>query len=212
MLVKDVMTKNVVTIPSDTAVSEAKKIMKEHKFRRLPVVDKGKLIGIVTEDRLDRVSHPATAPTLWQVAWLISKTTVADVMQKEVVTIGPEATVEQGVALAQSRGVGSLIVVENDSIVGIATTNDFFYRIVNPTLGIGESGTRIFVRKGGEGKAAQEIIACINRLGIGIKVIWAISSSKTKRKDIVIHLDTEDATQVIKDLQAIGYKANVDLR
>ena len=212
MLVKDIMTKNVITASSDTPIGEAKKIMKEHKLRRLPVVDDDKLVGLAIEDRLERVSHPASAPTVWQVVWLVSRTTLGDVMEKDVVTVDPEATVEQAIALAQSRKVGSLVVVKDDRVVGIATTNDFFYRIANPILGIGEPGTRIVVHKGRGGRAIEEIVACINRLGIGIKVIWAVPFPTSKQEEIIIHLDTEDATEVIKELKTIGYRASIRAR
>jgi acetoin utilization protein AcuB len=56
MYVRDIMTTNVVTIPSSTSLADAKRIMEAHRFRRLPVVDKGKLVGIVTERRLEQVS------------------------------------------------------------------------------------------------------------------------------------------------------------
>jgi len=49
MLVRDVMTYNVVTIPSSMPVLEAERILEFHKFERLPAVDKGKLLGIVTK-------------------------------------------------------------------------------------------------------------------------------------------------------------------
>ena len=212
MLVKDIMTKNVITLPSSTSVGDAKKVMKEYGFRRLPVVDDSKLVGIVTEDRLERVSHKTTAPLLWQISYLVSHTTLSDVMEKTVVTIKPEATVEQAVALAQRCRVGLLVVVRKGKIEGVVTTNDLFYRIVNPTLGIGESGTRLIVSGGGYGKAAEEIIACINKLGVGIKSIWTLPSSVTDGKDIIIQLDTEDATLVINELQKLGYSSVVRAR
>ena len=183
--------------------------MKEHRFRRLPVVDGGKLVGIVTEHRLERVTLSATAPLLWQVGYLISRTTVGDIMEKNVVTIEPEATVEQAAALAQSRKVGALVVVKGDKLIGISTTNDFFYGVINPTLGLGESGTRIIVSEGGDGKPAEKIIACINRLGVAIKILWTITSPATKKKHLVIQLDTEDATDVITELQSLGYSASL---
>jgi len=209
MLIKDIMTKNVITAPSNTPITDAKKIMKEHDFRRLPVVDDSKLVGIVTEARADRVSPKATAPLLWQVAYLISHTTLKNVMKKTVATIRPEATVEQGVATAQRKRVGALVVVEKGKVVGIVTTNDFFYRIVNSTLGISESGTRIIVSGGGDGKSAEEIIACVNKLGIGIKIIWTLPSFTTDRKDIIIQLDAEDASPVITELEKLGYSASI---
>lgn len=209
MFIKDIMTKDVITVPSNTSIGDAKKIMKEHKFRRLPVVDKGKLMGIVTEDRLERVTPSSTAPFLWQVGYLISRTTVRDIMERNVVTISPEATVEQGVALAQSRRVGALIAVKAGKVVGIITTNDFFYNIINPLLGIGEPGTRIIVPGGGEGKAAQKIITIINKLGIAIEVLWTLSNAKSNKIDIVIQLETDDASKVITELQNAGFPASI---
>lgn len=209
MLIKDVMIKNVITVPSSTPVGDAKKLMKEGGFRRLPVVDNGKLVGIATEARLERVSPKTATPLLWQITYVVSHTTVRDVMKKKVVTIKPDATVEHAVALAQRNKVGSLVVVEGGKVVGIVTTNDLFYKIVNPTLGLGESGTRLIVPGGGDGKSAEAIIACINKLGIGIKLIWTLPSYVAGKKDIIIQLDTEDATGVIEELQNLGYSASV---
>lgn len=203
MLVKDIMTKNVMTLPSSTSLGDARKFMKEHKFRRLPVVDNdGKLVGMVTEDRLARVFPPAPAP-LWQVNYLIHQTTLADIMERNVVTVSPEETIEQAVALAQSRKVGSLVVVEGSKVVGIATTNDFFYNVMNPILGIGEAGTRIIVSSAGGSKSTEKIIACISKLGVEIKTLW------TYKEHIVIHLDTDDAAEIIRELQGLGFSASI---
>ena len=208
MLVKDVMTRNVITVSKDTSVGEAQRIMKEHNFRRLPVVDKGKLVGLVTEPRLERIRPRTTAPLLWQITYLVSHTTVSDVMRKKVVKVKPTDTVEQAVAKAQSAKVGTLVVLDGGKIVGICTTNDFFYKIVNPTLGLGGSGSRVFVPGGGSGKPAIEIIALVNQLGIEIKVLWAIPSP-TGEKDLTLHLETEDASSLIKELEKLGYQANI---
>jgi len=74
MYVKDVMTMNVVSIPSNTTVSDAKKIMDAHKIRRLPVVDRGKLVGIVTERRLEAYTpSKATSLSVWEIGYLLGK-------------------------------------------------------------------------------------------------------------------------------------------
>ena len=213
MLVQGVMTRNVVTVSPGTSAVDALKIMKEHNFRRLPVVDdNGRLVGLVTESRLDRIKPRTTAPLLWQITYLISHTTVGDVMRKKVATAKPTDTVEQAIAKAQSAKVGTLVVVDKGKIVGICTTNDFFYRIVNPTLGIGESGTRILIDGGGDSKSAEQIVSCINRLGVGIKLIWTSPSSTAKENDITLQLDTEDVTRAIKELAELGYEATVRQR
>jgi len=213
MLVRGVMTKNVITVSPDTPVVEALKIMKEHKFRRLPVVNKtGKLVGLVTETRLEQVKPRAAAPIMWQITYVLHHTTVGDVMRKKVVTVKPTDTVEIAVAKAQSAKVGTVVVIEKNKTVGICTTNDFFYRIVNPTLGIGESGTRILIDGGGEAKSAEKILHCVNQLGVGIKIIWTSPSSSGPETDLTLQLDTEDATEVVSELTNLGFEARVRQR
>jgi len=213
VLIIDVMTRNVITVTRDTPVGEAQRIMQEHKIRRLPVVDgEGRPIGVVTTDRLERVKPRAGTPLLWQINYLLSRTTVGDVMRKRVVTVKPTDSVEYAIAKAQSARVGTVIVVEKGKIVGICSTNDFFYGIVNTTLGIGESGIRIIIVGGGSGKPAEKVISCINKLGIEIKVLWAIISPTIKKNNLVVHLETEDASNVIEELRKLGYEARVVAR
>ena len=208
MLVVDVMTTNVITIKKETPVGEAQKIMKDNKIRRLPVVDdKGRPIGVVTEDRLERIKPPSGTPLLWQINYLVSHTTVGDVMRKKVITVKPTDSVEHAIDKAQSAKVGTVLVVEKGEIIGICSTNDFFYGIVNPTLGIGEPGSRIVVVGGGDGKPAEKIISFINKLGIEIKVIWAIFSPTIKKNNLVLHLETEDVSNIIEELKKLGYDA-----
>ena len=130
-------------------------------------------------------------------------------MRKKVVTIEPEATVEHALHVAQSRNVGSLVVVRDAKVVGILTTNDFFYRIVNKTLGLGESSTRIIVSGGGKGKSIEKIMAAINKLGIKIKTLWTVPPPGAKKNDLILHLNTEDATPLIEALEAQGFSASV---
>lgn len=213
MLVIDVMTKNVITVKRNTPVGEAQRIMKEHNIRRLPVIDdKGRPIGVVTAERLERIKPRSATPLLWQITYLLSHTSVGDVMRKRVVTVKPTDSVEHAIAKAQSAKVGTVIVIEKGKIVGICSTNDFFYGIVNTTLGIGESGIRIIIIGGGSGKPAEEIISCINKLGIEIKALWAIVSPTIKKNNLVIHLETEDVSNVIEELQKLGYEAKVVAR
>jgi len=212
MLVKDVMTRNVNTVSSSTSVWEAQRILKEGGLRRLPVVDNGRLVGVVTENRLERVKPRTATPLFWQIMYLRSHTNVGAVMRKKVVTIKPTDTIEQAITKAQSAKVGALVVVDKGKVVGIATTNNFFYNVVNPTLGIGEGGTRIIVAGGGQGQAVAEITSGINRLGVAIKVLWAVRSPATKEQDLTIHLETEDASGVISELEKLGYKAEVVAR
>lgn len=213
MLVRDVMTTNVVTVPSSMSISEARRIMEAHRFRRLPVVDKGKLVGMVTEHGLEKVSPSKfTSLTVWELHYLLDKTPVADVMSKKVVVATPDMTVEEGVLLAQSNRVGALPVVEDDRVVGIVTTNDFFYNIVNPLLGVGKPGTRLEVVGIRDSKALEDICQAVNKSGLTIESLYVIPKPEVKEKDIVVHLLSEDVSQIVNELKSKGYSVNVRKR
>ncbi len=216
MYVRDIMTTHVVTIPSNTTIISAKRIMETHGFRRLPVVDKGKLVGIVTDDRLKRVALPeTTSHDIWELSYSfvsLYRTQVKKIMKKNVVAVTPDMTVEEAVALAQARKVGALVVVEDNQVVGIATTNDFFYRVVNKVLGVGEPGTRIEVAEGGEGKPLEEIVSYINKYGLNITSLHIIALPEATKKDVVVHVDSEDVNQLVTELRDKGYKVSLRKR
>jgi len=213
MKVRDIMTTNVVTIPSSTSIADTKRIMEAHRIRRLPVVDKGKLVGIVTEHRLESVSpSKATSLSVWELTYLLDKTTVKEIMERNVITVSPDMSAEESLAVAQGNKVGALVVVEDGRVVGIATTNDFFYKIVNPILGLGEPGSRVEITGGGESKALEEIISAVNRLGLEITTVHIEQLPESKARDVCVHINSEDVSQLVSELEAKGYKVSVRQR
>jgi acetoin utilization protein AcuB len=209
MFVRDIMTMNVVNIPSNTSVSDAKRIMDAHRIRRLPVVDRGKLVGVVTERRLEAYTpSKATTLSVWEIGYLLGNTPVKDIMEKNVVTVSPDMTVEEALAVAQQKKVGALLVLEEGRLVGIVTTNDFFYKIANPVLGIGLPGTRVEVIGKTEDTVIEDVVSLANKEGIRIVTIHVLSIPETQveKKDIVIHLDTADTTKIVKELKSKGYE------
>jgi len=213
MYVRDIMASNVVTIPSSTSVAEAKRIMEAHRFRRLPVVDKGKLVGIITEHGLEKVSpSKATSLTVWELSYLLDKTTVKEVMEKNVVTVSPDTTAEEALAVAQGHRVGALVVVDGGNVVGILTTNDFFYKIVNPVLGLGEPGFRVEITGGGESQALEEIISMVNKHCLEMTNLHIVAPPDADKKDVIVHLNCEDVSQIKTDLEGKGYKVSLRQR
>ena len=205
MIISDVMTTNVVSIPSDTSLAEARRILDAHRIRRLPVMDRGKLVGIVTKDALGRMGPSRlTTFSIHELGYLVNKITVKEVMRRDVVTVSPDVTVEEGVALAQTKGVGSLVVMEGERLVGIATTNDFFRKVLNPILGIGVPGSRIVVRKCYQGPDVEKVIAAINKLGVGITNLFIVEFPEVGKHDLVIHLDSEDNIKIIEEVKKLG--------
>jgi acetoin utilization protein AcuB len=208
MLVADLMTRDVISVTRDTPVLEAMKIMREHDFRRLPVVDEdGRPVGVVSQRSIESLKPQSGLPMIWQIGPWASHHIVGDVMRKKIVSVKPTDTVEYATNKAQTSKVGTLLVIEEGKMVGVVTTNDIFYNVVNPTLGIGLPGTRIIVKGGGTGENAEKIISVINKLGVAIKVIWSIFSPANLTGNLVVHVDTDDARQIISDLAGMGFEA-----
>ena len=201
MFMSDVMTTKVITIPSNTSLAEARRIMESHRIRRLPVVDRGMLVGIVTRDQLDRAG-PSQIPSfnIHDITRILNKVTVKEVMTKNPVTVSPDATVEEAVTMAQEKKIGALLVVDGDRLVGIATTNDFFYKILNPILGIGKTGSRLIIRNCGGTKDIEKIVATINRLGLEVITMFMLPVPERDAHSFVVHLTSDDPSKLIVEL------------
>jgi acetoin utilization protein AcuB len=213
MRVVDLMTRDVITVTREMPVLEALKLMQEHDFRRVPVVDEdGRPVGVISQRAIEKLKPQSGLPALWQAGPWAAKHTVGEVMNKRLVTVKPNDTVEFATHKAQTFKVGTLLVVEENKIVGVVTTNDIFYKVVNPTLGIGEPGTRVVVVGGGTGPNAEKIISAINKSGVGIKIIWSIYSQINKKINLVLHLDTEDARNIVGELTRLGFDARINNR
>ena len=212
MRIRDIMTYNVVTIPSNTLVNHANEIMRTHRFERLPVVDKSKLVGIVTKDRLLRAApSAATSLSVWELNYLLSKMTIVEIMERDVITVTPDTTVESALALAQEKRVGSLPVVEDGKVVGIVTTNDFFLKILNPLLGMGEVGTRLTIRSCPDADCLRQICEIIHGHKAGIVTMSYLRFPGREQKDIVIHIDkhVDEARIIVEDIEAAGYSVEI---
>jgi acetoin utilization protein AcuB len=206
MFMSDVMTSNVITIPSTTSLAEAGRIMDSHRLRRLPVVDKGKLVGIVTKEALNRAGpSQLTSMSIHDITRVLNKVTVKEVMAGNLVTVSPDATVEEAVTLAQKKKVGSLLVVDDGRLVGIATTNDFFYKMLNPILGIGKPGARLVVRNCQGPQDIEKIMAAISKLGLDVITIFMLPIPQREARNFVIHLTSDDPTGLIAELRLLGF-------
>lgn len=211
MRIREFMTTNVITVSSKTPVVDARKYMQVHKIRRLPVVDKGKIVGMVSDRRVAEAS-PSAATTLsvWEINHLLSKMTISEIMSKKVITCPPDTTAESALALAQQHGVGSLPVVdEKDRLIGIVTTNDFVYRIMNPLLGIGKPGIRIHVYDCGDTNKIEEVVRFISKANLDIMAVHLDDSIERDSQDLIVQVDTEDANSLIGDLTNRGFKVAI---
>lgn len=206
MRIRDMMTKNPITVDSDTFVLDAQRIMKENNIRRLPVVDKGKLKGIVTKhDLLEASPSPATSLSIHELNYLLSKMKVKEIMKKDPVTISPDTPFEEALRIGQEKKIGSFPVVENGKLVGIATESDLV-RFLTRALGVREEGSRITIEGlGGKLSDLEKIIQTVNQHQTVILSMMTLPRQEKKDWMIVLRLKTTDPDPIVKDFKKAGF-------
>jgi len=146
MFVREYMTRDPLTITPETSHPDAMNLMRKHRIRRLPVVSKGKLVGIVSEqDLLSNQPSPATSLNVYEIVDLLSRLRAQDIMVKPVLTVEGDCPMEEAACIMVSKKIGCLPVMEGDKIVGIITETDIFRAFVE-VLGGKEAGQRLVVR------------------------------------------------------------------
>ena len=147
MLVKNWMSKEVITVGADDSMQNAIYILQEQNIKMLPVMDEGNLVGIITDRDLKKAS-PSDATTLdmHELLFLISKIKVRDLMKKPVHTVRSDHTIEEATALLLEKKISGLPVIdENNQLVGIITRSDIFRMFIS-LRGLGEKGIQFAVR------------------------------------------------------------------
>lgn len=133
MLVRDVMTKNPITIDVKASIREANDLMQKNNINKLPVLDKnGSLVGIITANDLQRAA-PSEATTLdmYELSYLLSKLTVEKTMVRKVFTVQETETVEAAAKIMSDGDFGCLPVMKDKLLVGIITDSDLFKMFIN---------------------------------------------------------------------------------
>jgi acetoin utilization protein AcuB len=204
MYVKDYMHTDVITVTKDILLGDAQRIMSEHNVRRLPVVEKDKLIGLVTQDRIrETTKHPGIHMDTLRFLSYLSQMRVEDVMVTDVITVTPDTMVEEAMVIGQRHRVGTLPVVESGKLVGIVTTTDL-YKLATEALGFGKPGVRLRIHTCREHPIAELINIMVSK-GAAIESLIHVTSPGTGKEDCIIHLDTEDAGEIVSELMMRGY-------
>ena len=147
MLVKNWMSKEVITVDADDTMQNAIYTLQEQNIKMLPVMDDVKLVGIITDRDLKKAS-PSDATTLdmHELLFLISKIKVRDLMKEPVFTARPDDTVEEAAALLLEKKISGLPVIdEQNRLVGIITRSDIF-RVLLSLSGLGKKGIQFAIR------------------------------------------------------------------
>lgn len=131
-MVKDWMTREVVSITPETKLPDAHRLMMDKEIRRLPVVKDDHLVGIVTRgDVREAEPSDATSLNIWEINYLLGKLAIEGIMTKKPITVNQEATVGEAARLMLEHKISGLPVVDNKGkLVGIITESDIFRLVV----------------------------------------------------------------------------------
>ena len=206
MLVKNRMTSPAMTVTPETSFQDALKLMRDHKFRRIPVVDHdSKLIGIVSErDLLHASPSPATSLSVWEVNYLLWKLKVADIMTHQVITISQDAPIEDAANLMVTRKIGGLPVVDNAGhVVGVITETDIFKAFAE-MMGSGEKGLRLTLQvPSGSGTLARLSQAIYEAGGIIVSV-GSLDKESDGMRELIVKVRGVGKDKIVKVLEALG--------
>ena len=132
MLIKDVMTTQLITIESTGSLESARQIFDKNQIRHILVVDGDKLVGILSNHDLLRISFGNTYGDDQANVddAIVNMLTVKDVMRHKPIFISSDSSIEDAIFILLNRRFHSLPVVDNDKVVGIVTTTDFLKLLV----------------------------------------------------------------------------------
>lgn len=206
MFVINRMTKNPMTVTADTKVDEVAHLMKKHNFRRLPVVDGGKLVGFLSDSDLMRVApSPATTLSRYEINSLLAKICVRDIMKKDVVSVNVDATIEEAALIMYKNKIGGMPVVSNmGAVVGVITETDIFKTFVD-VMGLADGKTRITLEVTDKMGVVKDIAEIFGQAGVSIDSLITCKKEDNKY-EIVIRGDITNIDDIKAKLEAKGYK------
>lgn len=206
MFVINRMTKNPMTVTADTKVDEVAHLMKKHNFRRLPVVDDGKLVGFLSDSDLMRVApSPATTLSRYEINSLLAKICVRDIMKKDVVSVNVGATIEEAALIMYKNKIGGMPVVSNmGAVVGVITETDIFKTFVD-VMGLADGKTRITLEVTDKIGVVKDIAEIFGQAGVSIDSLVTCKKEDNKY-EIVIRGDITNIDDIKAKLEAKGYK------
>lgn len=184
MYVKNYMTTNLIVIGPEASMIDANDLMKQHNINRLPVVENERLVGLITRSIIAENSPSgATSLSKFELNYLLDKTKVKDIMEKQVIQISPNHLLEEAAVIMRNSNIGVLVVSENNQIKGIITDKDIF-RAFADISGYNIPGSSVVV-------AVQQ-----DRRGVIEEIGDALLESDSNLTNLVVY-HTEDGIRVV---------------
>ena len=206
MEVKDYMSTNVITVTPETTVMKALDLMKEHDIHRLPVVEDGKLVGLLTEELVAGHSPSmATSLSMHELNYLLNKTAASEIMQKQVLTVKAHTLLEEAASLMRQQNIGVLPVVDaRGHVEGIITDKDIFDAFIEIS-GYNTPGSRLFIEINEDKPGPLEEISNVLREN-NVNVSTISVYHRDGKVQVVLHVDSTEPDEVADFIAQKGYR------
>ena len=204
LLVRNSMTRELVTVVSETTAAEALALCRMNRIRHLPVLEGRRLVGVIS-DRDLRAATPALGDLARAEA--LDRIRVADEMARDVTTAGPEDPIEDAAMAMYERKIGCLPVVDGEDLVGISTTSDVMRALVR-LVGAHKPGSRLEVALPSRSGSMAEVTQIVRDEGVDIVSILASPENEDEAGErvAVLRVATIDPKQVVESLRAAEYR------
>ncbi len=198
MLVRDIMTVAVVTIEPDATLEQVCEVMHAKNIRHLPVIDGGRLVGVIT----DRDVHSVTSALCLTPA--NPKGLVRDAMTREARTAHPMDPVEDAARTMRSLKIGCLPVLDGDALVGIVTGIDLLDALLRLT-GVDQPSGRIEIRLTDRPGELARLTGLIAGRQLNIRSILTYPEAGGPVRT-VLRIDTVETRPLAQALRAAGFE------
>jgi acetoin utilization protein AcuB len=206
--IRERIQKNPVTISPDASFFEAQTLIHEKGIRHLPVVGKNnKLVGIVTDrDIREAAPSDATLLSVQELNYLLGKLKVSALMtpKDKLITITPDALIEEAVQLMHDHKIGSLPVMEGEKLYGIFTETDVLDHFVD-IFGFKQKGTRLTLAIEDKPGTMLGILQVFKKHNVNVISIVTPSFMVEGKRIAAIRIKTQDYKDIVKDLEKAGY-------
>ena len=216
LLVRDWMTEHLVTLSPEASVAEALTLCRKRRIRHIPILEEGRLVGIVSDrdlrDASPALGDPERARTLQEIR-------VADVMSREVITVDPQDSIENAAQQMYELKIESLPVVSEgavadagstvaeEEVLGIVTSSDVMRALVT-LAGLPEPGCRIEVSVPNREGILAEVAGKIRELEVDIVSVLSDPDRRSGQRTMVFQLATADPSSAMQSLKRAGYEVS----
>jgi acetoin utilization protein AcuB len=207
MFVSDWMTKKVYTVNIDDFLTDAIAIIKEKRFKQLPVLKDGVLTGIITDRDIKEYSpSKATSLDIYELHYLLANTKIKNIARTNVITTTPETPIEEAALIMLDRKIECLPVLKDTELVGIISDRDIFHALVDIT-GVRHGGVRICVTIEDVPGSIKVVADIIRKHGFGLQgVLSTYEGVKEGYRKVVIRTHGTGDFNGLKDEIESAYR------